>query len=324
MSPPPRLLVVTAMYPTAERPAWGIVVAREVDELRSSGYAVTVVSKRPGAAGYLRQWMATRQAVRRERPQVVHAHFGTSGLVAAAQRKNFRLVVTFHGSDLTYGPGFTWSRHWLQYWMSVLAAARADAVVVQAEFMADRLPRRLRRRARVLPQAVDLDRFVAGRDTERADGLVLFLGDSRREVKRRWLADAAVQLLADDSVSVVGLDEMPPEEIPAAMRRASVGLLTSEREGLPVACREALASGLPVVAVDLPGTRELAAAMPDAVSLAAPTPDGIADQLRRALSRARADRGGERGVLVHQRARQLGWDRVQHAAALRAIHEGTG
>ncbi len=45
------------------------------------------------------------------------------------------------------------------------------------------------------------------------------------------------------------------------MARAGVGLITSEREGMPVALKEALAAGLRVLAVGLPLWR-VAAAFP--------------------------------------------------------------
>jgi glycosyltransferase involved in cell wall biosynthesis len=260
--------------------------------------------------------------VRRHRPAVVHAHFGTSGLVAALLRKRHRLVVTLHGSDITYGPAFHLSRHWLQYWMSVVAAWRADVVIVQADFMRVRLPQALRARVVVLPQAVGPGFPAPGvaRDPE----LVLFLADANRPVKRAALAEAAVRELSDLPVRLESLDRLHPSDIPAAMARARVGVLTSFREGLPVACREALVSGLPVVAVDLPGTRELAAGIPEGVVLVEPDPHSVAAGLRRLCAATTGQDGEDLSRLLRARTRDLGWDGQHHIARLLACYRGAG
>ncbi|MDX6275664.1 MAG: hypothetical protein QOJ92_2874 [Frankiales bacterium] len=321
-SEPMRILVVTAMYPTTANPVWGIVVAREVEALRAAGHEVRALTKRPGALGYLRQWWDATREVRRWRPDVVHAHFGTSAFVAALLPSRTRLVVTLHGSDVTYGPGLTWDRHWLQYWMSVLAACRASAVVVQAEFMRRRLIRPVRRKAVVLPQPVDLTRFGADQRSVRDPGMVLFLGDSKRAVKRRALADEAWSLLPSPRPTLTGLDALAPKDIPSAMSRARVGVLTSEREGLPVACREALVSGLPVVAVELPGTRELAEQLPEGVLLTSQEPAAIADAVSRALTATEGASGAALSGRLRDAARALGWGAAGHLDAVVALYRG--
>ena len=52
-----------------------------------------------GIMGYLRELPALRRLIRAERPDIVHAHYGLSGLLANLQRL-VPVVITYHGSDI--------------------------------------------------------------------------------------------------------------------------------------------------------------------------------------------------------------------------------
>jgi glycosyltransferase involved in cell wall biosynthesis len=72
------------------------------------------------------------------------------------------------------------------------------------------------------------------------------------------VTDAHPQAAHEPSVIFTG----PVEDVPTLLGAADVLVLPSRREGLPGAVLEALSSGVPVVANDLPGLRELAEALP--------------------------------------------------------------
>lgn len=86
-------------------------------------------------------------------------------------------------------------------------------------------------------------------------------------------------------------------------QRADVFVLSSDKEGMPLAALEAMSAGLPVVATDVPGLRELCA---DAGLLVPPQPAALAA----ALDSLAADPAA-RQVLARQssaRASQAGWE----------------
>jgi glycosyltransferase involved in cell wall biosynthesis len=69
------------------------------------------------------------------------------------------------------------------------------------------------------------------------------------------LTSVAPRVAADPSVQLLGHTERPED----VLAEIDVLLLPSHREGLPGVVLEALASGVPVLATELPGLRELAA-----------------------------------------------------------------
>ena len=66
--------------------------ARGIEVLR---YGITG----KGIIGYLRELPALRRAIRQHRPDIIHAHYGLSGLLANLQRM-VPVVTTYHGSDI--------------------------------------------------------------------------------------------------------------------------------------------------------------------------------------------------------------------------------
>jgi teichuronic acid biosynthesis glycosyltransferase TuaC len=316
-----KLLVLTAMWPDDTVATYGVVVAREVDAWRVAGHDVDVVTKPRGYRGYPVALRELRRRLASGRYDALHVHYGTMAALLLVAGRLPRTVLTLHGSELTTGWRPTRSRYFIQWWLTAIGGLRASTVIVQAEFMRRMLPPWLRRRAVVLPQPVDVERFRRDdrplRDDTVRDDSVLFLARRQVPVKRFDLARKAARIAgADDRLR--SLDEFPPELLPRAMATARVGLLTSAREGAPVALKEAVAAGLPVVAVDLPGVREVAERVPGAVDLVSEDPHDIAAALQRRLGgpRPAADAASWLAAFTAH-----GWTTDAHRTALTRLLE---
>ncbi|HTU96906.1 MAG TPA: glycosyltransferase, partial [Solirubrobacteraceae bacterium] len=236
-----RALIVTNMYPSAQRPALGSFVADQVAALRRTGEAdVEVFAFAPG--GYVAGARALWARHRRDRFDIVHAHFGLTQWPALAARARAR-AVTLHGTDLVHPR----SRP-----VTLAGLRLSDLVAVVSEPMAAAIPRwAMRGRPAVLPAGVDLTRF-ARRDraeARRALGLdpdgpyLLFAADPARPEKRY---DRAV--VVADGVPLLTLGEVAPEQVPLWVNAANAVLVPSEREGFGLAVLEALACDVPVLA----------------------------------------------------------------------------
>ena len=96
-----RVLVVTNITPDEAAPWRGQFVRDQVDALRRSGVDVELHSFPAGTRNYPRAVGSIRRILRRERFDLVHAHFGLAGWCAklAGARP---LVVTFHGTDVRH------------------------------------------------------------------------------------------------------------------------------------------------------------------------------------------------------------------------------
>jgi glycosyltransferase involved in cell wall biosynthesis len=237
-----RALIVTNMYPTAERPALGSFVRDQVEALRRiEGVELEVFAFAPGSP---RQYAAAAAQLRQrgEPVDVVHAHFGLTAWPALAAPGR-RRVVTLHGTDLAHPR----SRP-----ITLAALRRYDVTATVSEALAATVPRwATRGEVRVLPCGVDLDRFrpLARDDARAALGLdpagpyLLFPANAARAEKRY---DRAAALAGD--VTLLTLDNVDPARVPLYVNAANAVLVPSEREGFGLAVLEALACDVPVLA----------------------------------------------------------------------------
>lgn len=102
---------------------------------------------------------------------------------------------------------------------------------------------------------------------------VVGAGPERQQLERRF---------GDSGVATTFFGARPNTEVAALLARARAFVLPSLLEGHPKALIEAMAAGLPCVAMDIPALRELASA--GAVEVASPpTAEGLAAAMRRVL-----------------------------------------
>jgi glycosyltransferase involved in cell wall biosynthesis len=241
-----KVLVVTNMYPRPEAPAHGVFVADQVESLRRLGVETDVffmngrANKLNYAAAYPRLW----NHLRKNRYDIVHAHYIFSGLVARAQWQA-PVVLTHHGPEVF----MTWERH-----VCRAATGWFHRVIVVSQEMKDRLGYA---GATVIPCGVNLERFapIDRLAARRRVGLpldkklVLWAGEYFRPEKRYEIVEAAMAALSaeDPDVELVLLSGRPHGEVPVYMNAADVLLLTSDAEGSPMVVKEAMACNVPVV-----------------------------------------------------------------------------
>ena len=236
---------------------------------------------------------AALRAVRREKPDVIHAHWivpqGLVGLLAALaapSSKRPALVCTSHGADLFALRGL------LAMQLKGCVVRRAAALTVVSTAMKS-VAMRLGVRAekvRVMPMGVDArQRFAPTHNAERAPNELLFVGRlvAKKGVGHLLEALALVrESVPDVRLTIVGAGPLEAElrasarshalepdvsfagavlneDLPAYYRRAaavvvpSVVALDGDQEGLGLVIGEALACECPVVASDLPAIRDL-------------------------------------------------------------------
>jgi glycosyltransferase involved in cell wall biosynthesis len=241
-----RVLVVTNFMPDSAAPQRGRWVRDQVDETRKRGIEVDLFEFPPGRGEYLPATRRLRALLRRQRFDLVHAHYGLAGWVArlAGARP---LVVTFHGTDV---------RHHLVGHLSRRLAWRTDLIagVSRALFASEdgrpglpAVPG-----AAILPCGPDLSRFEPRprQEARRALGLdpdarfLFFPANPARPEKR---GDRAAELAAACGAELRSGGSIEPEQMPLWLNAADAVLVTSDYEGFGMAAVEALACNVPVL-----------------------------------------------------------------------------
>lgn len=262
-----RILFLTNLYPGPDRPGFGAFVANQAGALRRRGHEVEVlhVEGTRSRWEYLRGIPRLRRALRTGRFDIIHAHYGLTGLLGPFRfpsRRRVPLVLSLQGSDLLWRRERPWTR---------LAARCADFTLVMSREMRDLLALR---NVCVVPNGTDLTVFHPipqaeararlGWDPE--EFVVLFPADPGRAVKNFPLAEAATAIARGrgaPELRLVPSFGRSQEEHNLRLNAADACLVTSHWEGSPNSVREALAVGLPVVAVPCGDAADLLEGLPE-------------------------------------------------------------
>jgi glycosyltransferase involved in cell wall biosynthesis len=307
---PTRLLIVTNMYPTPDRPQTGPFVALRVAALRERGVEVVVAgpSGYSGNSLFRHLGIAWRALTARGHFDGVEAHgVYLAGVIAlpAARLRRIPLLAYAHGGDVAdYGGRNRVSRALTGWVVRGAAAIVANSVNTAGHV------ERFGATARVVSPGVDMSIFLPVRgDAERAavlaplglpEGLVALYVGSLSERKGADVFAAGLDLAANSGWSGVMIGDgamaesitrdhpsmrrLPPTsqaEVADWMRAADVVVVPSRREPLGLAAVEALACGTPVVASAVGGLKEVVRDEETGLLIAPENPDALANALTR-------------------------------------------
>ena len=241
-----RVLVITNFEPDEAAPQRGRWVRDQVEEVRRRGLDVELFSFPPGRGEYVPATRRLRSLLRRERFDVVHAHYGLAGwcaLLAGARP----LLVTFHGTDVRHGIVGPLSRRLA--WRVDLVGAVSRALY-ETENGRPGLP--AVPGSAVLPCGPDLGRFApipraearAQLGLDPAGRFLFFPANPARPEKRH---DLAAELAAACGAELLSGGSIEPEQMPLWLNASNAVIVTSDYEGFGMAAVEALACDVPAL-----------------------------------------------------------------------------
>ena len=245
-----------------------------------------------GLQGYLSNLPQLRQVIKEFCPNVIHAHYGLSGLFANLQRQ-VSVVTTYHGSDINDKKVLPFSKMAMQL--------SAWNVFVSQKTLEIAKPKK---KYTLLPCGIDLlDLQLTEKAAARqkmdllADKkYVLFAGAFDNEVKNAPLAKQAVAALQDDNVILLELKGYTRDEVMLLMCSADALLLTSFTEGSPQVVKEAMACGCPIVSVDVGDVKERVEGIKGCFVAETREPEALSGLLEKAFAFEGRTHGRERLV----------------------------
>jgi glycosyltransferase involved in cell wall biosynthesis len=294
--------------------------------LRNLGVDVDVYE---GKTNSMTAILPLRQALRSSHYDLIHVQSGPFGALA-----RHPLVVTLHATILEEAKYYPWSsrmRAFVAYMLERKALAQADAITTDSRFTTKALaedygidPRKIF----LIPLGVDIGRFAPA--IGRSDGQPRILICSRL-VPRKNIKEALIALsfFADErfQLTIVGdgpertyLEQVARRTIPRArftgpvsqkdlcgiFSSSTIFISSSRSEGFGLSVLQAMASGLAVIASDIPAHRELITHETDGLLYSSPA------DLARSLKLLLSDKGlVERlGANARRRALVHSWESV--------------
>lgn len=256
-------------------------IVEQAEALRAMGLEVDFFGLQgKGVLGYLKNLPLLKKEIRYFRPDIVHAHYGLSGLFANLQRC-VPVVTTYHGSDINEKKVLLFSKlaMRLSTW-NIFVSKRTLEIAKPKE------------KYSLLPCGVDLSDLQLIAKTEarlqmqlnQRKQYVLFAGAFDNGVKNAALAIECMRLLKDENVELLELKGYTRDKVTLLMCAVDAFLMTSISEGSPQVIKEAMACGCPIVSVDVGDVKERIAGIEGCFVAKTRDPKELADLLLKAIA----------------------------------------
>lgn len=284
--------------------------------LRVVSYGITG----KGLMGYLRALPGLKLAIKQHQPDLIHAHYGLSGLLANLQRR-VPVITTYHGSDINKPNILRFSKIAMRLSAHNIFVSQRNIAIAQPK---DKYT--------LLPCGVNIPKLWSEMQTQRVEQLtlnqwvqgklnagvkhVLFAGAFNNAVKDPELAKAVINELANEGVKaeLIELKGYNRDQVNALMYNCDALLMTSKTEGSPQVIKEAMACGCPIVSVDVGDVVERVSGVEGCYVVSSREPAAIAEALQQALAFSGKTNG-------RQRILEMGLSNEQVAERLMAIYE---
>lgn len=206
-----------------------------------------------GWKGYFSNISKLRKLVKKEKPDLIHAHYSTCGILATlATRKP--IVTSILGSfPNPQSCKAKRVRFFIRHvWRQTIVKSQRTAKQLGVDGL------------HVIPNGVNIDQFkvydyAAMRQQlgfSEGKKYVIWCSNPSREEKRYDLAQRVIEQMNDDSLVLFPVFDKTHDEVVQYMCAADVLLMTSFSEGSPNVIKEAMACNCPIVTTDVGDVRE--------------------------------------------------------------------
>lgn len=206
-----------------------------------------------GFMGYLENYIPLLRRLKSFQPDLIHAHYGLSGLLANLQRR-IPVVTTYHGSDINNPKVLRFSKIAIKLsaWNIFVSQKNIAIAGVKSRYS-------------LIPCGVDtilfrpMDKVEARKSLgfDQTEKLLLFAGAFDNQVKNPELAIEAVKRVPN--ARLLELKGYTRPEVAQLMNAVDVCLMTSHTEGSPQFIKEAMACNCPIVSVNVGDVAEVLA-----------------------------------------------------------------
>lgn len=210
-----------------------------------------------GLRGYLLASFQLRKYLKNKNYDIIHAHYGLSGITALIAKRKEKLVVSFMGDDIV---GSNNNKGKITFKSKVIAKINIliakwffNYIIVKSPEMFSKA-KSIKKMA-LIPNGVNLERFnvidrekaLAFTNLDSSKHHVLWISDPQRTEKNYRLAEDTFKLLEGQNIHLKVLKNIPNEQLPYYYNAADCLFLTSFHEGSPNVVKEAMACNCPIV-----------------------------------------------------------------------------
>jgi glycosyltransferase involved in cell wall biosynthesis len=228
-------------------------IQEQVDSIKRYGVECdyfNIIGK--GIKGYFSNLKTLKNKINSSHPDLIHAHYGLSGLLSVLSKSHRPLIVTFHGNDIN--PLFPIKKKRIN--RNKLISRIVYLFNSHSIFVSEDLAKRLNAKSYksdILPCGIDLDIFypvdkMLARQKlslSQSKTYVLFSSSFHTPIKNHRLAKEAC--LPFSNLELIELKGYNRQQVNLLLNASDLALITSWNEGSNQFLKEAMACNRPIV-----------------------------------------------------------------------------
>jgi len=302
-----------------------------ITQLRASGIEIESIQPTTDSSirGFLSQLSATRKATKNFKPEIVHYHFASRyGLILLLSpfRRN---AISVWGSDITVFP----QKSFLHAALIRAALSKAQAVMATSQFLKTETQKYCKKEVTVTPFGIDTDRFCPRKHSD--DNNITRIGciKSYREIYgisdlieaysmvQKKLPNSQTKLIiagagnidykaerllskfSIDPKNVEFLSSIPHSDVHTVHQSLDIAVYPSLIEGYGVSALESSACGIPVIASNVGGHKEVVLHEKTGLLVPAKSPASLAENVIQLITdrecRTQLGKQGRQHVVDH-------------------------
>lgn len=276
-------------------------IREQADSLKELGVDIDYfLIQGKGIFGYLKNYFKYRAKINKFNPDLVHAHYGLSGMFAVLQRK-VPVITTYHGNDINPINKLGHSKVKRINLFSFFALKlSAHNIFVSEELFQNS---KFKGRVNIISCGVNLDVFLMMPKNEARKLLnfkddikyILFSSRFDNPVKNYALAKKAIDLVGD--VFLVEMKGYKKDQVALLYSACDVLLVTSNNESGPLVVKEAMACNCPIVSTDV-GDVKWVIGSTEGCYITSFDPNDVAEKIKKALDFGKKTNGRERIITL--------------------------
>jgi glycosyltransferase involved in cell wall biosynthesis len=194
--------------------------------------------------------------VRTFQPDVIHVHYGLSGLfLLLFPWLKSKTIVTLHGGDI-----MPQQKKWVQIFLTKQIIKSVAKVIILNEQMG-KIVSKINHNLTEIKCGVDINFFNCNSTNKPTNyKQIVFPADPKRRVKNYALFNETINYINQNSpmkIKTVALHNMNRDEIRNTLCCSDCMVMTSISEGSPQVIKEAMACNLPIVSVNVGDVKDI-------------------------------------------------------------------
>jgi teichuronic acid biosynthesis glycosyltransferase TuaC len=248
-----KVLFITNMYPVEDYIYFGIHVKEQIDAI--SNYAsiekeVYFINGRENKWNYFHSIKKIKALIQTGNFDLVHIHYGLSGLFLLFNKINIPVVITLHSGELYQKKGYL--NHLMQKTITLSILKSTSKVIVLNDDMISLLKAHSSKLVK-LPCGTDLALFKEIPLKKNAQKITIgFPGNKARKEKNYTLFnEIIIKLKQEFEINVIEFHNLSREDVVKSLNEIDLLLMTSLVEGSPQIIKEAMACNKPIISTQV-------------------------------------------------------------------------